>query len=277
MSAAPRAGWFVVIALASVVQLGNVARAQDGSTPGSHAADPTSPATPPAAALRLQVFGGIGVGTRSMNRPISVGVQRLEESVFPATEFGLRVRVWPEQAFSLAVLLTYQTSIGWTIDEKPLFAIANEVSVRAERAELSVAPSLRLGDSPRAMAVSLPIGFALRTFLPDLHDQLSPRYTLLGPLVRAELSVALGEAINLRFGPELHWIVALDRSLRQDGVAAQGIAVGAEATLQVPLGRRLALELNYRESHAFAPNAAGSGRVFTDVERFATFRFAGTL
>jgi hypothetical protein len=239
-----------------------------------------NPQAPPPAlpALRLTVFAGAGVGTRSMQRRLPAGgVQRLETSVFPAADIGLHVRIWPEEEFSLDVLARYETSVGWTVEETPPFALADEQDVRAERAELSVGPSFRLGASPNSAALTFPVGLTLRTLWPELHDQLTPGYSLVGAHLRAELSIGFGEALRLRLGPEVQWIFAIDRAILDAGITAMGIAVGGEAVLQIPLGRRLALEFAYRESHAFAPREGETGRIFKDIERFATARLAGTL
>ena len=85
-----------------------------------------------------------------------------------------------------------------------------------------------------------------------------------------------GDALTVRIGPEVHWIVSLDQSVQLDGASAQGIAAGGEVTMEIPLGRKLALELSYREAHAFVPGRVGA-RDLVDVERFAVARLSGAL
>jgi hypothetical protein len=258
---------------------GGAAQAQEGSpeAPREDGETPASPA-PALRVLRLTVFAGAGMGTRSMQRRLPAGgVQRLETSAFPAADIGIHVRIWPEEEFSLDVLARYESSIGWTVEETPPFALGDVQDVRAERAELSVGPSFRLGASPNSAAVTFPVGLMLRTLWPELHDQLTPGYSLVGAHLRAELSLGFGEALRVRLGPEVQWIFAIDRAILDAGITAMGIAVGGEAVLQIPLGRRLALEFAYRESHAFAPREGGTGRIFKDIERFATARLAGSL
>jgi hypothetical protein len=271
-----------VLGFLTALALSNAAHGQDSDTESAPADGSSSdaPASPPPAVpvLRLTVFAGGGLGTRSMQRRVSTGgVQRLAESVFPAADIGLHVRIWPEEEFSLDVLARYETSLGWSVEETPPFALGDEQDVRAERAELSVGPSFRLGASPNSAALTFPVGLMLRTLWPELQDQLTPGYSLVGAHLRAELSIGLGEALRVRLGPEVQWIFAIDRAILDAGITAMGIAVGGEAVLQIPLGRNLALEFAYRESHAFAPREGETGRIFKDVERFATARLAGTL
>jgi hypothetical protein len=249
--------------------------ADESENPGSEPdASPTDGKAP--RAVRLQLAGGLGMGTRGLQRPTLTGVQRLSDAAFVAAEVALRVRAWPEESFALEALIHYQTSIGWRVDGVPAFALPNPVETRAERAEVSLAPVFRLGDSAGALQLAFPIGVSVRTFWPTVHDTIAPGYSLIGPMLRAELTVPLGQLLRVRVGPELMWIVAIDKAIRVDGVASQGGALGGTLTLEAPITGHLALEFCYRESHAFAPNAA-SGRSFKDVERFATARLAGSL
>jgi hypothetical protein len=231
---------------------------------------------PPSSPVRVQVLAGGGIGTRAMRRPTLYGAQRLDASLFAALDIGVRVSVWPERAFALGVGLRYQTSIGWTVRDDPAFALATSVDVRAERVELAAGPTLRFGESPRSVALAIPIGFSVRTLWPDVHDLPVVGYSLLGPFARAELCLSLGDALALRVGPEVQWIVAVDQVVREQGAGPQGYALGGELVVQAPLGRKLALELTYRESHAFVPGQRGRVQL-TDVERFATARLSGAL
>jgi hypothetical protein len=224
----------------------------------------------------VQPFAGFGFGTRSFERPTLLGGQRLPTAYFPVADVGLGVTFLPNARFSLAVLLRYQTSIGMHITERPPFALRNELGARSERAELSVAPTFKVGDSEQSLAFSFPVGLQVRTLWPDVHESMTPGYSLIGPHVRAELLATITPQLKLRIGPELQWIVAIDRSIRQDGVADQGTAIGGEAALQLQLGSWFGLDLCYRESHAFA-SSNNAGPIFKDIERFVTARFIGTL
>jgi len=226
--------------------------------------------------VRFSAFAGAGAGTRSFRRPVKgMGVQRLDDVLFPALDAGLRVTAWPAQAFSLEFLLRYQTSIGMRVEQQPLFALGNYVSVRASRVELSVAPQFRLGDTPSSVAFLLPVGFALRTFWPEVHALPVPGYTLGGPQARAELAIPFLDIVTLRFGPEVQWIVMIDQSLQNDGLANQGVAFGGEALLQFQVSTLLGIELTYRESHALVLTSV-TDETFFDVERFFTGRVSAT-
>jgi hypothetical protein len=250
----------------------------DGDDSAQPDAPPASEAEPPAElepAVRTEIAAGMGVGTRSFSRPTSEGVQRLPDAVFPAVDVALRVHAWPRDGFSLGISLRYQSSLGLTIEEQPPFALRNRVDARAERVELSVAPTFRLGGASAAPALAVPIGFTLRSLWPEVHEMMTPGYSLIGPHLRAELVLPLGDVLVLRVGPELQVIVAIDESIRAEGVGRSGVAYGGEALLQLRLGAVFALELTYRESHAFVPSAFIGRADFEDVERFATGRLSG--
>lgn len=223
-----------------------------------------------------EAFAGAGVGTRSFVRPTSEGTQALKSSLFPAAEVALRLEAWPRARFSLAGLVHAQTSIGLKVEERPLFALPNEVGVRAEHLDLSAVPSWRLGCASDALALAFPVGFTLRRFQTVVRDVPTPSYSLAGPHLRVELVAPLKPWLTLRVGPELHWIAFLGHDLREGGTDSQGIALGGEAALRLTLGAGISLEVGYRESRAFAGHA-GSGASFEDVERFATLRIVGAL
>lgn len=227
--------------------------------------------------LQVEPFLGGGLATRAFERPTPIGAQRMKTTVVPALDTGLRVTAWPNAAFSLSVLLHYQTSLGMSTREAPPFALDNEVSVRSEHVELSAAPTIRLGDDPGALALAFPLGFSLRTFWPEVHKLMTPGYSLGGPLVRAELVVPVRDLLVLRLGPEFQWIVMVDRVLTADGMASQAVAIGGEATLALRLSPWFALQLHYRESHALAPNDVAGGQSFSDVERYLTLGLSGRL
>jgi len=219
---------------------------------------------------------GAGIGTRSFLRPTLTGPQRLDDALFPALDTGLAVHLWPTESISLGLRLSYQSSLGLELRQPPAFALPNEVAARAERVELSFAPTFRLGDARDSLALAFPIGFGMRTLWPSAHEFPIPGYSLAGPQLRIELIVPFSDALRLRLGPELLWAVALDQTLQDQGVASQAIALGGEASLGVQLGAVLGIELCYRESHGFASTTRTSA-IFEDVERFATLRLLGSL
>ena len=248
--------------------------ADSGGEPGEADATATAPAS--GAAVEAQLSLGAGIGTRSFLRPTTLGAQRLNDVLFPAVDVGLALHAWPDDSFSLGVLLRYQSSLGLEIDERPLFGLPTSLDVRAERIEVSVAPTFRLGDSSTSVALGFPLGFAMRTFWPEANEFRTPGYSLAGPQLRAELIIPFSESFGLRLGPELIWALAIDDSITSQGVASQAIAIGGEAALHLQLGAVLGIELCYRESHAFASTTVTTA-LFEDVERFAVVRLVGSL
>jgi hypothetical protein len=242
------------------------------------ASDPAEPPPDePAAGPKLvaDVFVGAGIGSRSFQRPTRVGGQAMEDQFFPAAEVGLQMRAWPEESFSLYVLLRYQTSLGLVVEEQPLFALPNRVDVRADRGELSVAPVFRLGNSTHSPRLAVPVGMTLRSFWPALHNLMTPRYTMWGPHARIELHVPIGGIFTVRVAPEFQWIAHYSSWLTDSTVSSMGIALGGEASLRLALGSVFGVEISYRQSTAMANVAYGP--TFRDVERFLTARVNGTL
>jgi hypothetical protein len=248
---------------------------QDNAEPEALPSETDGAAETQGPTLRAAAFVGSGIGTRSLRRPVPGGSQRLDTSVFPAAELGLEVHAWPERALSLGFLLNYQTSLGLTVEERPPFALPNEVGTRSERAEFSVGPIFKLAEGSGAARIAIPLGGILRNFWPEARDMLTPRYTLIGPAARIELWLQLGERLRLRVGPEAHWLAFIGPELKVDGVASQGVALGAEVHLTLQLSEHFALELNVRQSNALASSTSGPS--FSDVERFVTARVVGVL
>jgi hypothetical protein len=234
-----------------------------------------SSTTAPETDLRAEPFVGFGVGTRSFRRPTAAGGQAMDDLPFPAAEVGLAMHAWPDRALGLIFLLRYQTSLGFVVAEHPAFALNNRVSVRSDRAELSCAPTLRLGESPKAARLSLPIGVTLRTFWPEVHNLATPRYIIVGPHLRAELHLMLTESLSLHVAPEFQWIVHFGSQLTDNGVAGHGVALGGEVGLRMALGSVFAIDITYRQSNAMANGTHGP--TFLDVERFLMARLSGTM
>jgi hypothetical protein len=247
---------------------------------GEHEAEKTAAATSDAAAaeqgprVSIRPYAGAGISHRTFSRPSPMsGVQKLSASPVPAVEAGLDVIAWPQDAFSLAFALHYRSAIGLVIQESPPFALANETKARSEEIELSIAPGWQLsGDSLR---LAVPIGMSMRTLWPNVHTLLTPGYSLIGPHARIELIARMGGPVSLRLGPEVQWIVLIDKSLRDSGVNSQGIAIGGEAALTVDVSKVWAFALAYRESHAIVNTTRGV--TFEDVERYLTIRVSGAF
>jgi len=247
----------------------------EGEGEGEDSASAPAEAAGPAA-VEVGASLGAGIGTRSFLRPTKLGAQRLNDVLFPAADVGLSVDVWPRDSFSLGFLLRYQSSLGLEITEHPEFALPTALDARAERLEVTVAPTFALGDGPNSLALAFPLGFGMRTFWPEANEYRTPGYSLAGPQLRAELRIPFSDSFGLRLGPELLWALALDDSLTSQGVDSQAIAIGGEAALHIQLGAVIGIELCYRESHAFASTSITTA-LFEDVERFAVARLVGSL
>ena len=253
-----------------------------GAAEGSENADAEAAPAPAAAsaaapvgpAVVIRPYLGGGIATRSFRRPgTPSGVQTLTPSAVPAAEVGLDVIAWPKESFSLAFALHYRSAIGFRVEEPPPFALPNEVKARSEEIELSVAPGWSLdGDAVR---LSVPLGAIIRTLWPSVHTLMTPGYSLLGPFARVELSARISGPVVLRLGPEVQWIMLIDRALRDTGVNSQGLAIGGEAALLLDLGETWMVGLAYRESHALA--STNRGVTFEDIERYWTLRVSGAF
>jgi hypothetical protein len=95
-----------------------------------------------------------------------------------------------------------------------------------------------------------------------------PRFSLHGPVLRVEVDVPLRAAnMRLRLGPEGQWISGISRALLDSsGLSQPAFALGGFLQLQLPVAERFALQLEYRESHAFL--RARGVPSFSDVERY---------
>lgn len=207
--------------------------------------------------LQLRAAFGVGVHSRSFVRP----GKAMPNAYVPAIEGNLGLVIGPAADFSLAITASYQTGLWLTATELPPFALANEVSVRSQRLALNIAPSWRIGSQTR---LGFALGGSLRSFWPEDRALQTPHYNLVGPHVRGELVVALGEPLRVRVTPELQWLFLIE----EPSAGTTGAAVGGELTLELSLGPLRTLALSYRESHALLARSAS----FRDVERYLTVR-----
>jgi hypothetical protein len=235
--------------------------------------EPEAQAPPPERAIALYAAVGLGVGTLTFTKPTAAGVQHLTESAFAAAEALLRVQIWPTKSFSLEAQIAYQTSLGFALELRPLFALPERVSVRAQRVELSFGPRIAFSSSKRGVAVALPVGFALRSFFPEVHYYSVETHKLGSLFVRPELIVPLGDLISLRGGPELHWLMLTEAKLEREGATGSGYALGYQGAVQASVGSTFSVALAYHELRSVLPAAAR----FEDTERFLTARFGGGL
>lgn len=213
---------------------------------------------------------GFGAGTLSFTRPGAGGVQKLPTTPYALADLDLRARLWPWASLSFELLARYQTSLGWALELDPLFALPENVPTRTQRIEFSAAPVLRVGET---LSLAFPLGVALRLFTLETHQYPLDPYSLGSAFVRAEAIVKVTDSVDLRVGPEAHWILLFNRSLTREGVCCSGGALGAQALLTARLGRVFSLALAYRELRSLVPVAAR----FSDIERTVTARVLGEL
>lgn len=252
-----------------------------GASAASAFAQSVPPAAPPAPEyMTVELNAGLGIGTRSYERPYDQQLQELETTPFTALDLSVRLKSCmsdcPTARYSLEYLLRYQTSLGMRVDQPLPFALPSEVDARSSRLELSAAPILRLGNTAASPSIAVPIGVSLRALHAEHRDLPLPSYLLLGPHLRVEARASLGERFALRAGPELQWIALVGDRLKDDGVSGSGFAIGAELAASVSLTSCWGLELTYRQAHAFA-SGKGERADFEDVERYATLQLSGRL
>jgi len=260
-----------LIALALIAWLAHGAAAEEPAP-----AQQPAPDAPPQLML-FALDAGMGIGTRSYERPYRGQLQELETTPFPAADLALRLRRCsgdcPTAPYALDFLLRYQTSIGMQIEAPMLFALPGDVEARASRVELSIAPVFRLGSSAASPSIAVPIGAMLRAFQAEHRDLPLPSYSLFGPHLRVEGRLPLGESFELRAGPEAQWIAVIGNRLKDEGTAGSGFGLGFEVAASASLAESFGLELSYRQAHAFA-SGKGEAADFVDIERFATLQLS---
>jgi len=220
------------------------------------------------AVVQFGVSAGLGVGSRGFEGPLEAGSVRLETSVFPSATMQIRTLFEPvaRGRFSMQAELEYQTSVGLRTTDTRIDGSTRETSSRAQRLDLGLALSLRLGDSPTAVTLGLWAGYATRIFDTEAPVSL-PDYSLGSVATGLRVTIPLGsERIVLMASPTLEFVFPVGDGLNA-AAPEPGIAYGGMARLQIGLTSAWALEAIYRESHATLPASVGSVR---DVERFAT-------
>ena len=243
----------------------------------SEASSERQPNTADADSFSVDVLLGFGVGSKRFARPLADGTEQvLPASPFAALDAGLRVHLPECGRLSLSAALRYRSSLGYRIEESPLFALSSEQDVRVQRVELSASAALLVGDDAWSPALGLELGVAVASFVPELHDRLTPKYALAGPLLRPFGRLEPFDWLTLQLGPELTWIALVDGSLGEDGAGAQGVGLGAEAQVRARLFSGLALELDARGSKVLVASD-GDRADFEDAELFVTLGLVGEL
>lgn len=259
---------------------------EEASEPAAEASateDEVEPAPPPESAaqegesgpsIRIEPYAGVGISTRSVRMPSKDGVLEVAPGVTPAAEVGLRVQLRPAADFSFFAHLVYQSALGFSVTEHPPLALEKEVRARSERVALEVAPRWRFGGGKQELAI--PVGATVRTLWAEVHTSQTPSFSLVGPHARVELRLAFSDMLALRFGPDLQYIMMVDKDLITAGVSSQGVALGGDASVEAQVSEVWSFRVTYRESHALLSAARGTVS-FHDVERYLTLRAVGSF
>lgn len=217
-------------------------------------------------AARLRV--GAGVAQRLIEAPSAEGPRELELGPVPALMVGIDGESHAG-SWMLGLGLAYRTSVlGRVVDaEAGAGAATSKTAVRSHNFEAGLRIGLQLGAAEHPVHVALFAGYDVRA-LATVAVLRVPRFSLHGPVLRLELELPLHAAnMRLRLGPEGQWISGISRALLDTSALTQpAFALGGFLQLQLPIDERFGLQLEYRESHAFA----GSRGVpsFSDVERY---------
>lgn len=237
--------------------------AEQGDASEGEALDEGAPSD---AGLRLRAFGGVGLGTRSVEWPAAGETVGVDSGAFVAVELGAAFALALDDGLALGPELIYQTSLDHEIDEAHVAGAGESLGLRAHR--FSAVLELAIGDDD-GVSVAPGLGYGVRALHPEVHHLLTPSYSLTGPLARVALRIAFGSSVALRLVPEIQ-LVQVGDALEERGVSGSGLAFGGDAALELVLSRGLSLALSYREAHAVMSSTEGDGA--SDVERFSTVR-----
>jgi hypothetical protein len=213
----------------------------------------------------VRVYGGGGLGMRSFDWPSSGERRAVDTGVFAALEVGIKFLLALGDSVALGASFAYQTSIAHEIEEKHLAGESDTLRIRAHRLDATFV--VQVGSSS-SFQVAPAIGVATHNLRPEVHHLLTPSYSLVGPVLRLTFRIPIGP-IALRIAPEGAWLVT-DDPLEEIGVKGGGPAVGAEVAFELPLSRKLGLELTARDVRAWLPSRDGAKA--TDTGFFATTR-----
>lgn len=272
--------WRALLALCCASAFSPVVRAQEEGDPDvQEEPAPSPPHETPAAAnarpspLAFALAGG-GATSRTLSIPANDGPRKLDTGLAPALSIRLAARV-QNTAHFLGLSLNYQTSVGLhATDTVPdASTLPSETHIRSHRFEGGLAPGLFFSRSPNSAALSLFVGYGLRS-LQSIAELRIPRFTLHGPVARLELDVPLLDGrLSVRLAPEVQFIVGMTEQLRAlAGLGTTGFAFGGEASVQLQLIGPWASRLCYREAHARSTGL--EGRAFEDIERYVTLELS---
>lgn len=218
--------------------------------------------------LSSQLQLGVGATQRIVEVPSADGPRRLDIGPAPAVSLGIVSDV-QHGAYRLGLDLHYRTSMRGRVHDIAAGPNA-DTSITAVRSHLFEA-GLRVGrvfgQDGRGVGLRLVAGYSIRAFA-SVAVLRVPRYALHGPFARLELELPLPAAnLRLRIAPELQWLPSISSALRDiSGISSSALALGGVVALVLPISQSFTLQLEYRESHAWAQ--APAARSFSDVERY---------
>lgn len=261
----PHSGRLAGLIALGLLELAPRIHAQPAEADANAAAD----ATDDGATFEGALSAGGGAGVREVRVPTTGGERRLESSLFPALDLGVRADARAGEHLLLGARFRYRTSVGLRAEETPDLGATRRTPLRSHHVELAALTGLRFTPSRDAVMLGLLAGWMIRG-LRALVDTTLPPYTLHGPVFRLELRLPIAaDRVQLRLAPELFVPISAGDELREVVVLdGPGLALGGEASVGVRLGDAFSVEVCYRESHASVPAAAGGS--FTDSERFGT-------
>ena len=251
----------VLLCAAMSCYLAHAAHAQETAPP---------PATDPSEATHVSAHLGVaaGLSMREQQVPSFEGVRSLSSGLTPAMQLSLCGR-WRADTRHLDLLRSYQSSVHARARDRagdPML-MASEASIRSHRFEAGLKPGLALSRASLPAELGLFLGYAVRAF-GSVETLRIPRFSLHGPLLRAELRLPLASWLRLSLAPEAQLVISMSHDLRElAGLPRSTWGLGAQAALEASLSSAWTLGLSYRESHV---RATGSeGRLWQDVERYA--------
>lgn len=236
--------------------------------------DSDEPETTPGGVVRVAISAGGGIGARQFLLPTTSGDIRLSTSIFPAARLRLGIdgRSRPDARFSYGAHLTYLSSVGLRTTDSGLGG-SRQTPSRAQRIDAGLRFGYRFADPTESAGLSVELGYSLRRFASEAAVTL-PDFSLSGPRLALGLRVPLFDG-RLAFVllPEVHFLVAIDEALRDQGIKSFALGVGGEARIAVRLIDALFVELSYRESHALLTSPRGDAE---DIERFGALSITYT-
>ena len=212
-----------------------------------------------------------GVTSRRITAPTISGLATIDTGFLPAVGLQLQLRSYGAAMF-YDVGVTYQSSLGAEATQAPADPTkpALVTSIHTHRLDAGVTAGWFLGDSPESSTLGMSVGYGVRA-LASVVELRVPRFSLHGPVARAELDLQLGTPhLRLRLAPEVQWVLSASQDLRnRSGLSLPGPfwAFGGEISLHVLFTSRIGAQLSYRQAQTSIASVYGSA--FEDVERFA--------